>query len=296
MSKAAMFGVSIHPGRDRFPASLAHAQKADALGLDIITVMDHPYNKNFFDTWTFLTALAMRTERVQLGTNVANLPLRPPAMLAKQAATLDVLSAGRMVLGLGAGSYWSGIKAFGGPERSSGEAYRAFKDALHILRGLWEHADSSFSYAGDIYNVKGARFGPQPAHRIPIWVGATGPQMLQLTGRMADGIWVSVAYVKPEQLDYVNENIDAGAKEAGRDPTQIRRGYNLMGVIEDGPGQLNDSIKGPVDYWIETLIGFHRNYRVNAFNFWPSGDDIGEQFELFAREVVPAVRNAIASD
>lgn len=294
MSNRLLFGVSIHPGRERFPDSLAWAEKADALGLDLITVMDHPYNKEFFDTWTFLTALAMRTEQVQVGTNVANLPLRPPAMLAKQAATLDVLSRGRVMLGVGAGAYWPGIKAYGGPERASGEAYRAFRDALHILRGMWENAGGSFSYEGDVYSVKGARPGPAPAHRIPIWVGATGPQMLRLTGRLADGIWVSVSYVPPAKLEYVNEKIDAGAAEAGRDPDEIRRGYNLMGTINQGPGRIGDSIRGPVDFWVETLARFHRDYRVDTFNFWPGGEDIVGQFELFANEVIPAVRTTLS--
>lgn len=293
MSERLMFGVSIHPGRDRFPASLAHAQRADELGLDMITVMDHPYNKDFLETWTFLTALALRTERVQLGTNVANLPLRLPAMLAKQAATLDVLSNGRVALGLGAGAYWPGIKAYGGPERDSGEAYRAFRDALHILRGMWDNAGGSFSYDGDVYSVKGARPGPAPAHRIPIWVGGYGPQMLQLTGRLADGVWVSVSYMKPEKLDYLNENIDAGAREAGRDPAAIRRGYNLMGVIDDVPPSMDDNIRGPVGYWVEELIRFHQDYRVDTFNFWPGSDDVAGQFELFANEVAPAVRAAL---
>ena len=280
--------------RDRFPATLAQARKADELGLDIITVMDHPYNKDFFDTWTFLTALAMETENVRLGTNVANLPLRPPAMLAKQAATLDVLSEGRVVLGVGAGAYWQGIEAYGGPARSSGEAYRAFRDALYILRGMWENAGGRFSYEGDVYDVKGARPGPAPAHRIPIWTGAYGPQMLRLTGRLADGVWVSTSYVKPEELDYINENIDAGAREAEREPSDIRRGYNLMGAIGDGPVETGENIDGPVDYWVDELTRFHRDYRIDAFNFWPGGDDVIGQFELYANEVAPAVRAALS--
>ena len=294
MSNRLIFAASIHPGRDRYPDTLRQAAKADALGLDMITVMDHPYNKDFFDTWTFLTALAGHTERVQLGTNVVNLPLRPPAMLAKQAATLDVLSGGRVALGVGAGAFWQGIAAYGGPRRSSGEAYRAFRDALHILRGMWEHAGGSFSYEGDVYSVKGARPGPAPAHRIPIWTGALGPQMLQLTGRLADGVWVSVSYMPPEKLSYVNQNIDAGADEAGRDPSAIRRGYNLMGEItDDGAGEIGDSVVGPAAFWVETLVRLHHDYRVDTFNFWPGNADVISQFERFANEVAPAVREAV---
>lgn len=98
--------------------------------------MDHPYNARLFDTWTLLTAIGQATRNIHLATNVASLPLRPPALLTKQAATLDILTEGRMELGLGAGSYWDGISRYGGPNRSPGEAYQAFEDALHITRGM----------------------------------------------------------------------------------------------------------------------------------------------------------------
>ena len=89
-----------------------------------------------------------------------------------------------MEFGLGAGSYWDGISAFGGPRRTPGEAYQAFKDALHIMRGMWDNAGGRFTYEGEFYQVKGIKPGPMPAHRIPMWVGARGPRMLRLLGRM----------------------------------------------------------------------------------------------------------------
>ena len=121
------FGIAIDPSSADAEEPFRRAQVADENGVELITLMDHPYNTNLFETWTLLTALAMKTERVHVGTNVANLPLRPPAMLAKMAATLDVLSNGRVELGLGAGAYWPGVEAMGGPNRSAGEAYRAFE-------------------------------------------------------------------------------------------------------------------------------------------------------------------------
>lgn len=295
-----LFGANIDPATDDPKEPFRRAAIADAQGLDLITIQDHPYNRHHLDTWTLLTALAVSTERVHVGTNVANLPLRGPAMLAKMAASLDVLSGGRVELGLGAGTFWAGIKALGGPERSPGRAFSAFNDALHIIRGLWDHADGSFTYEGAVYQVKGARFGPQPAHRIRIWVGASGPRMMNLIGRLADGVLVSTTYEPPQRLLVINAQINAGAEEAGRSPQEVRRGYNLMGLLEPGraasrPDGLPESaIYGPVQHWVEQIQRFYQDYRQDTFIFWPIQGDERQQIEVFAREVVPAVREALA--
>src|SRR5438105_15958384 len=99
-----------------------NAVLADELGFDLVGIQDHPYQRRFFDTWTLLTAIAMRTERITVFPDVANVPLRPPAMLAKAAATLDILSDGRLELGLGAGGFWKGIEAYDGPVRTAAES------------------------------------------------------------------------------------------------------------------------------------------------------------------------------
>jgi alkanesulfonate monooxygenase SsuD/methylene tetrahydromethanopterin reductase-like flavin-dependent oxidoreductase (luciferase family) len=297
-----LFGLSINPSAENALEPLEQARLADRLGLDLVTSMDHPYNGRLLDAWTLLATLAGVTGRVHLGTNVANLPLRPPAMLAKMAATLDVLSDGRLELGLGAGSYWSGIQAYGGPKRSPGEAYAAFEDALHILRGMWDNAGGSFTYAGDVYQVRGARPGPAPAHDIRIWVGASGPRMLRLTGRLADGILLSTRYESPARLREINDRIDAGAHEAGRSPADVRRGYNLMGLLDLGrpdtqpEKQQPHNIYGPVEHWVERLVELYRDYRQDTFIFWPESGNRLLQMETFALEVVPAVREALADD
>jgi alkanesulfonate monooxygenase SsuD/methylene tetrahydromethanopterin reductase-like flavin-dependent oxidoreductase (luciferase family) len=285
-------------GDPREPFRLAKI--ADENGLDLLTIQDHPYQWRFYETWTLLTALAMATERIHVSPNVANLPLRPPAVLAKQAATLDVLTGGRVELGIGAGGFWQAIAAYGGPERTPGEAYAAFEDALHILRGMWENTGGkSFTYKGKIYEVKGAKPGPTPAHPIPIWVGASGPKMLRLTGRMADGLLVSHGYVPPEKLPQINTLIDEGANDAGRSPDAIRRGYNVGGVIRSGAGSVGAStqqsgIDGTVEHWVDQLTRFYSEYRQDTFIFW-GGGDVAEQLTLFAQEVVPAVKKRIAA-
>src|SRR5437588_4915770 len=94
---------------------------ADRSGLDIVGIQDHPYQRRFFDTWTLLSYAAGRTKRVRLVPDVLNLPLRLPALIAKSAASLDILSSGRVDLGLGAGAFWDAIEALGGPRRSPRE-------------------------------------------------------------------------------------------------------------------------------------------------------------------------------
>src|SRR5256885_15117268 len=122
------FGVFVIPEATDRP--LQQALVADELGFDVIGVQDHPYQRRFFDTWTLLTAIAMRTERLTVFPDVANLPLRPPAMLAKAAASLDLLSGGRVELGLGAGGGWRGGKAYGGPGGKPGAAGLALAGAV----------------------------------------------------------------------------------------------------------------------------------------------------------------------
>lgn len=124
--------------------------------------------------------------------------------------------------------------------------------------------------------------------------------MLRLTGRMADGILVSTIYVSPERLLEINERIDEGAAEAGRSPTEIRRGYNLMGVLDLGRSdtkageQQAHNIYGPVQHWVDEIVRFYHDYRQDTFTFWPVAGNERLQIEGFAREVVPAVKEALA--
>src|SRR2546423_14657093 len=133
-----LFGLNIDPSAKNLELAYNLAQLADSTKLDFISIQDPPYNANFFDTWTLLTFLGARTQNVRLLTNVVNLPLRPPAVLAKAAATLDILTNGRVELGLGAGGYWEGIVSYGGTQRAPGEAVSALEKAIGILRIPWQ--------------------------------------------------------------------------------------------------------------------------------------------------------------
>ena len=132
--------------------------------------------------------VAARTSRIELAGDVHNLPLRPPAVLARAAASLDLLSGGRVNLGLGAGGFWDAIEAMGGQRLTPGQAVDALDQAIDVIRGVWDVADRSpLRAGGEHHHVDGAKRGPAPAHPIPIWVGGYKPRMLRLVGRKADG-------------------------------------------------------------------------------------------------------------
>ncbi|HEX9373839.1 MAG TPA: LLM class flavin-dependent oxidoreductase [Roseiflexaceae bacterium] len=284
------FGGNVDPSADDPNWPLRMSRAVENAGLELIGIQDHPYNARFLDTWTLMATLAQATTRVRFFPNVVNLPLRPPAMLAKSVATLDVLSGGRVELGLGAGALWDAIATMGGPVRTPGEAVAALEEAIQIIRLLWS-GERSVSFEGRHYAIKGARAGPRPAHDIGIWLGALGPRMLSLTGRLADGWIPSITYVPPERLPEMQQRIDEAALGAGRRPQDIRRVYNLMGRIAAGPAQ--GLLDGPVAHWVEQLTRFAVDLGMDTFVFWPTEDRL-RQIEIFAAEVVPGVREAVA--
>ena len=284
------FGVSVEPLADPPDWASRVARAADVAGLDLVGIQDHPYQRRFLDTWTLIATLVPVTRHIRFFPDVANLPLRPPAMLAKAAASLDVLSGGRVEIGLGAGAFWDAVAAMGGPRRSPGEAVRSVEEAIRVMRMVWSD-ERSLRLDGEFYSLKGMRPGPHPVHDIEIWIGAYGPKMLDLIGRLADGWVPSLGYSPPERLPEMNRRIDEGAVRAGREPREIRRAYNVSGNIgteNEGP------LDGPPSRWVETLTGFALEHGVDTFIYWPSGDH-ERQVEVFAGEVVPAVREAVRS-
>jgi alkanesulfonate monooxygenase SsuD/methylene tetrahydromethanopterin reductase-like flavin-dependent oxidoreductase (luciferase family) len=261
-----------HPAR-----TLEQIAVADATGLDVVGVQDHPYQRRFLDTWTLLSFVAARTQRVALVPDVANLPLRQPAVLAKAAASLDVLSGGRVELGLGAGAFWDAIEAMGGPRRSGPESVDALEEAIAIIRASWD-GERSVRVEGRHYRARGFHPGPPPAHRIGIWLGAYGPRMMGVVGRLADGWLPSVPRLPLDEVPRRHALIDHAAQGAGRDPAAIHRACNLSlaGEPRTWPGQCLRLLD---DYRFETLI--------------LSADDEGDPVGLvrrFGEELAPAVR------
>jgi alkanesulfonate monooxygenase SsuD/methylene tetrahydromethanopterin reductase-like flavin-dependent oxidoreductase (luciferase family) len=282
------FGASVEPLADPPDWAARIVRAADRAGLDLVGIQDHPYQRRFLDTWTLISTLVPITEQIRFFPDVANLPLRPPAMLAKAAASLDVLSSGRIEMGLGAGAFWDAIVAMGGPRRSPGEAVRATEEAIQVMRLVWSD-ERSLRFDGEFYSLRGMRPGPHPVHEIGIWVGAYGPRMLGLIGRLADGWVPSLAYSPPERLPELQERIDEAATGAGREPKEIRRAYNVGGRIGEGHRGLLD---GPVEHWVEELTRLAVELGMDTFIYWPSEDHV-RQVELFASEVVPAAREAV---
>ncbi|MDN5852697.1 MAG: LLM class flavin-dependent oxidoreductase, partial [Actinomycetia bacterium] len=138
-----LFGTFVTPVNHPAHQAVEQAVVADRAGLDLVTFQDHPYQPTFHDTSTLLAYAAARTERIHLSANVTNLPLRPPAVLARSIATLDLLSGGRAELGIGAGGFWDPIVSMGGPRRTPGESIEALEDAIAIIRAIWDTSDRS---------------------------------------------------------------------------------------------------------------------------------------------------------
>ena len=283
------FGIFVTPQADAGARVIELARRADAAGLDWVSVQDHPYQPAFLDAWTLLTAIATATTNISVFPNVANLPLRPPAMLARAAASLDILSGGRVELGLGTGAFWDAIAAMGGPRRTAGESVEALREAIAVIRAIWTPGHGT-RLPGEHYELNGAKPGPFPAHEIGIWVGAYKERMLRLTGELADGWLPSSPYAPPEQLAAMNAVIDAAAAEAGRPPAAVRRIYNIAGSFA---GSGSEFLQGPPKVWVEQLGGLALDEGMSGFVLMA---DDALTVERFAAEVAPSVRELVARE
>ena len=286
------FGTFITPQNQRPDDVVALARLTEQAGLDLATFQDHPYQPALLDTWTLLSWVAAQTETLRVSANVLNLPLRPPAVLARVAASLDLLSGGRVELGLGAGAFWDAIEAMGGRRLSARQSVDALSEAIDVIRGIWAASEhGGVRVDGEHYRVNGAKRGPEPAHDIAIWVGAYKPRMLRLTGRKADGWLPSLAYMPRDELGPANRAIDDAAAGAGRDPREIRRLLNLQGGAFSATGR--GFLQGPPEQWVEELLPFVLELGFSTFIL---GGDDPRSIEVFGQEVAPALREAVARE
>ena len=288
------FGTFLTPSAQDAERVVELAVLSEQAGLDLVTFQDHPYQSSFLDTSTLLAYVAGRTERVHVSANVASLPLRPPAVLARAAASLDVLSGGRFELGIGAGAFWDGIEAMGGRRLTPGQGVDALREGISIIRDLWDgDATKPMFHHGDYYDVAGARRGPRPAHDINVWVGAYKPRMLALTGELGDGWLPSLEYVRGGLvgLAEANARIDDAAVAAGRAPSDIRRLLNFMRV--DLSPVSRGLLHGPAEQWVDDLTGLVLEHGMSTFLV--AGDDPVVAQRLGA-EIAPAVRELVARE
>ncbi|MBR8745386.1 LLM class flavin-dependent oxidoreductase, partial [Nocardiopsis sp. MG754419] len=283
------FGTFITPTAQDPERAVGLAERTEDAGLDLATFQDHPYNSAFLDTWTLLSWVAARTERLRVSGNVLNLPLRPPAVLARAAASLDLLSQGRFELGLGAGAFWDGVHGMGGGRRTPGQAVDALSEAIDLIREVWDtDTRGGVRAEGTYYSAHGMKRGPRPHHDIGIWLGAYKPRMLRLVGAKADGWLPSLGYLDPADLPESQRIIDEAAEAAGRHPRQIRRLLNLSGAtfapVDRG------FLQGPPEQWVEQLLPLAVDHGVATFIL---GTDDPRTIDVFGQEVAPALRAAV---
>ena len=257
------FGIFPVPNAQDARAIEEQVVAADRAGLDLVGIQDHPYQRRFLDSWALMAFVLSNTSRITVFPDVANLPLRPPRMMAKHAASLDLLSGGRFELGLGAGAFWEGIEAMGGRQLSGKQSVDHLEIAIAELREFW--------------NGEGKFEGPKPAHDIGIWLGAYKPRMLRITGSLADGWIPSQSYLPPDKAPEAIQRIDDAAAAEGRDPKDIRRVYNL--TFKDGHPEA------------EQIADFATELGFDSFIFSP--EDIHD-LERLARDIVPAIKEEVA--
>jgi probable F420-dependent oxidoreductase len=224
----------------RWPELRDMARVAEQVGFDSIWVGDHLLFRDPglaprgpWEAWSVLAALAAVTERVSLGPLVASIGFHNPAMIAKKAATIDEISGGRLILGLGAG--WNEVeyRAFG---FSFDHRVDRFEEALAIIRGLLREGEVDF--AGRYYQARDCVLLPKPARPNvpPIMIGTKGPRMIRLAAAHADAwnAWFTWFGNRPEGLAALREKVDAACASVGRDPATLERSVAILVQVDQG--------------------------------------------------------------
>ncbi|GAB3436145.1 LLM class flavin-dependent oxidoreductase [Flindersiella endophytica] len=295
LTRPGITGIALDSSLRGYEQALAVADLADHEHIDLVTAPDHPYLPRELEVWTFLTTVAARTQRVSVGTNVASAALRPAPMLAKAAATLQVISGGRTALGVGAGGPLDQVNTFLPAELTVKESVTALEEALHVLKTTAHPGGPDpLRIEGRHHRIEGARFGPQPDRPVPLWVGSFAPRTLHLTGQYADGWLPTNLYLDLADVPDMQARIDRAAHRAGRDPACIRRVFNVMGTITDDTDDADRTARengrrltGPPGHWVEALTDYHQRLGFDGFVFWPIAGDPLAQAQRFVKEVRP---------
>ena len=229
-------------------AILRYAERAEELGFESLWAWDHVIlgvepSFPILDAVGTLTAIAARTSRIKLGTGVLVLPLRNPTVAAKALGTLDVISKGRLVLGVAAGWYAREFDAVGVPFKQRG---RLFERNLEILTRLW--SDDRVTLQADEFNLREAVMRPKPAQqpRPPILIGGYVDAVLKRVATKGDG-WLTYFYT-PESYTRSWEKVVGFAREAGRDPKTLT-GTNQLAMLV---GKSRAETEAPMRQWLQT--------------------------------------------
>jgi probable F420-dependent oxidoreductase len=235
----------------RWPEYVAMAKRAEELGFDSLWVGDHLLYRSAdgtargpWEAWTMLAAIAAATSRITIGPLVASTAFHAPAMLAKQAATVDEISGGRLVLGLGAG--WNEIefRAFGFP---FGERVSRFEEAFTIIRTLLQ--DGAIDFDGRFYQARDCELLPRSARPggPPLLVGSTGPQMLRITMPhvTAWNAWYADTGNSPDGVPRLRALVDEACRGVGRDPAEVKRTVAVLLRLPGGSGRVQGNEAQP---------------------------------------------------
>ncbi len=231
-----------------FPAVKAQAQEAEAAGFDTVLLMDHFYqlpglgepDEPMLEAYTALGALATATERVQLSTLVTGNTYRNPTLLAKAVTTLDVVSAGRAILGIGAGWFELEHRQLGFDFDTFTERFEKLEEALQIVVGMFHGERPSFS--GKWYHTESAINEPRYRDHIPIMLGGSGEKKtFRLAARYADHLnLIADIDALPGKLDVLRQRCD----EIDRDPTTLETSTLLTVILDDAPRDIGEARGG----------------------------------------------------
>ena len=287
------------------------AQQAEALGYDSVWSADriiipweirttYPYSKEatfivppdrpFLEPLTCLAFLAGCTEKITLGMSVMVLPYRHPLYWAKIATTIDQLSTGRLIMGVGVGWMEEEFSAMGAPFKERGEVS---DEQLRLLERIWN--DEHISFRGKHYSFDDIAFSPKPFQkpRIPIWVGGEGKLAQRRAGTYGDAWFPYFVRITPKELATRFENVRRTAREAGRDPDRVAFACCLP--IEMTPGDVSqepDYLKGSPSQVGDALQRFAAVgvSHIGLQFMIPHYPERQEQVERFAKEVLPELR------
>ena len=294
-TNAIRFGIN--PRGMSYEKVVSVAKTAEEAGFEVISFSDRPPDPSI-EGWTFATAVAVQTKKIAVTHSTLNIPLRNPALLAKMASSLDVMTGGgRVIMTVGAGGQEAHYTAIGTPFGTAGERVTDLEDAIAIMRGLW--ANETFSYQGRQFNVAEASSPPKPLGPIPFVIGAGGARMLKYTGEQAEG-WIKNGGWPESHEQYLGllGQVEAAAESAGREPRIIRRVLNGTGYIGDkDPNDVipetmgrRGGLMGNADKILET-INEYVDLGVDTFQLQFPAGTWEEQMKQFGEEVIAKVKS-----